>query len=120
MTTYIILEELVHGLNGDEGLMREHMRIAKVMEKKRRYLILIMESTRNRHKGKVEITYIRRTTRLMDWDNHCASFKHIGDALVKAGVIIDDKPSVVVKFIPEQVKVATRKEHQTIIRIEDV
>jgi len=119
MITEIVLNELVHGLNGNDGLMREHMRIAKVMAKKQRYQVLIMEQTRNRHKGKVEITYIRLTTRLMDWDNHCASFKHLGDALVKAGVITDDKPSVVISFIPVQRKVKTRKQHRTIIRIED-
>lgn len=98
----------VPGLNGSDGLIREHYRKAK--ERKVRYLILLLHQNQTRFKGKVEITYTRYTTRLMDWDNHCASFKHLGDALVKIGIIEDDNPNIIVKFDPKQVRVKHRIE----------
>jgi flavoprotein len=54
----------------------------------------------------------------MDWDNFAASFKHIGDALVSNKVIKDDKPGVVVQFLPEQIK-CKRVEQKVVIIIED-
>lgn len=69
--------------------------------------------------GAVVITYARYTNKQMDWDNHCASFKHIGDALVKAGIIKDDNPKIIIEFIPKQFKVKTREEERTLIIIED-
>ena len=56
----------------------------------------------------------------MDWDNFSASFKHIGDALVKAGVIQDDNPQIIVDFLPKQVKVSKRKQQRVEIIIKDV
>lgn len=46
--------------------------------------------------GECHIVYVRRTCpHLMDWDNLGASFKMIGDSLVKLGVIEDDSPEYV-------------------------
>jgi hypothetical protein len=55
----------------------------------------------------------------MDWDNFCSSFKHVGDALVKEGVILDDNPAIVVSFVPEQLK-CKRADQKVIVIIEDV
>ena len=107
----------VPGLNGSEGLIREHFMNAK--KRKDKYLILFLQQNQPKIKGKVKITYTRFTTRLMDWDNHCASFKHLGDALVKLGTIEDDNPKIVVIFDPKQVKVKTKKEEVIIIEITD-
>ena len=56
----------------------------------------------------------------MDWDNFCASFKHLGDALVKADVIKDDNPRIVTKFVCDQIKVSKRIEQKIIIKIKDL
>lgn len=81
--------------------------------------LLVMTQTRNRHLGRVTITVQRYACRLMDWDNFCAGFKPIGDALRHTKVIVDDNPEIVVKFIPEQYKVAHKPEERVIIRIND-
>ena len=57
-------------------------------------------------------------SRLMDWDNFAASFKHLGDALVSTGVILDDKPAIVVRFETVQIKVP-RKFQRVVIEITD-
>ena len=117
MITKIVLTERVPGLNGDDGLIRENYHAAK--KRKTKLKILMLEQTGNRHKGKVEVTYTRYAVQLMDWDNHGASFKHIGDALQSAKIIKEDKPSVLVDFNPRQVKVQTRKEQRIEIIIKD-
>ena len=116
MITEVIIKGIIPGLNGKQGLIREHFRAAK----KRRdlYKVLIRSQTTNRHKGKVIIRYIGYKSILMDWDNFAASFKHIGDALVSNKVIKDDKPAIVVQFLPEQIK-SKRIEQKVVIIIED-
>ena len=105
------------GLNGKHGLIREHFRNAK--KRKNLYTILCREQNPNKHPGKVIIHYIGYKSILMDWDNFSASFKHIGDALVDLGVIVDDKPSIVTKFLPQQIK-SKRVNQRVEIIIEDV
>jgi hypothetical protein len=56
----------------------------------------------------------------MDWDNFAASFKHIGDSLVAAGVIVDDKPAIVTEFLPNQIKISKRDQQRIEVIIEDV
>ena len=51
----------------------------------------------------------------MDWDNFAASFKHLGDSLVNAGVIVDDKPAIIVKFTPIQIKSKIKDQRVEII-----
>jgi hypothetical protein len=53
----------------------------------------------------------------MDWDNLCASFKVIGDALVANGIIEDDNPEIVVEFRPHWRKAKNNKDLITIIEI---
>jgi len=118
MITKIVIKGIVHGLNGKHGLIREHFRTAK--RKKEMYTLLIKGQTNNKHKGKVVIKYIGYKIVLMDWDNFAASFKHLGDCLVAAGVIVDDKPAIVTKFLPDQVRVRKRDLQRVEIIIEDV
>jgi len=116
MTTEIVIQGLIPGLNGSQGLIREHFMAAK--KRRTLYKVLIRSQTNNRHKGKVTIRYIGYKSILADWDNFAASFKHIGDALVSNNVIKDDKPAVVIQFLPEQVK-CKRIEQKVVIIIED-
>jgi len=118
MKTVIEIKENIPGLNGNHGLIREHFRGAA--KRKERYTLWIMSQPRNIHTGPVKITLIRHTLRFMDWDNMCASFKHLGDALVSAGVIRDDKPEIIKKFDPRQVKVNKQAAQKTVIEIEDL
>lgn len=118
METIIQIDGVVDGLNGKNGLIRQHFHQAKITREK--YLFIIMSQTRNRHKGKVVVEYIGYKIRLMDWDNFSASFKHIGDALVKANVLTDDNPKIIVQFLPEQIKVSKRIEQKVIIKIKDI
>jgi Holliday junction resolvase RusA-like endonuclease len=117
MRTVIVIEGSIAGLNGKDGLMREHFR--KGMKKKEKFQFLIRSQTRNRHAGKVSITYVGYKSVLMDWDNFAASFKYLGDSLVKTKVIIDDNPSIVSQFIIKQVK-CKRVDQRIEIIIEDL
>jgi len=107
----------VPGLNGDDGLIREHYRSA--IARKDMYYILLLSQKQPKLKGSVKVIYTRYTTSLMDWDNHCASFKYLGDSLVKIGIIEDDNPNVIKEFIPKQVKVKTKKEEMITIEIKE-
>jgi Holliday junction resolvase RusA-like endonuclease len=103
------------GLNGDKGLIRQHWTSASKM--KDWLLHKVLEAELRCHDGQVRITYTRRAKKTMDWDNCMSSFKHICDALVKAGVIKDDS----IKFIPEQPTLLQEVgEPRTIIAIEDI
>ncbi len=118
MKTIIELPYLTAGLNGDKGLIREHYRAAK--KTKEKLIYEVRSQTSNKHKGRVSVVYTRfYCGQSMDWDNAAASFKHIGDALVMAGVIEDDKPDIIISFTPIQTRVKTRKEVKTIIEIID-
>ena len=105
----------VAGLNGSDGLIREHY--IKAGEKKKKYQLLLLLQKQDKISGQVQITYTRYTTRLMDWDNHGASFKYLGDSLVRLGIIEDDSPKIVKTFLPKQVKVSTKKEEKITIEI---
>jgi len=116
MITRLVLDELPPGLNGTEGLIREHFSARK--KRKDRYFIKIRSQTLNRHKGPVKITYIRYCNRFMDWDNASASVKLPMDCLKDAKIIIDDSPKIVVEFSTKQVLV-DRKSQKIEIIIED-
>lgn len=112
--TKIDLPYLMPGLNGTEGLMRQHYREAA---KKRERLAWEIRSQKEEPTiyEPVPVTYIRHTARLMDWDNACASFKYIGDALTEAGIIGDDSPKIIAEFIPRQIKCRENEQRTEII-----
>ena len=105
------------GLNGSDGLMQMHWGKTKKLKERLQWEIKALSP--RKHKGKVIITYTRASVTAMDWDNHSASFKHWGDALVDCGVILDDKPSIVIEFRPRYEKAKNNKSVYTIIEIED-
>lgn len=116
-----VLPCLMPGLNGDDGLMRLHFSKSEKLKDAVIYAIRKQLPPKKPlvFTGKVEIRYIRycvRESTMMDWDNASASFKHIGDALVKCGVIKDDNPRIVKRFTPEQ-EISETKKAYTIIQI---
>ena len=116
MKTEIVINGIVDGMNGKKGLIREHFHEAK--KKKTYYRLLIRTQTMNKHKGAVRVSYVGHKAFFMDWDNFCASFKHLGDSLVKEGVIIDDGPNIIKEFNVNQIK-SKIKDQKVIITIED-
>lgn len=44
---------------------------------------------------KAILEFTRHSSQELDFDNLAGSFKHVLDGLVEAGVIIDDKPSII-------------------------
>lgn len=115
------IDGLVAGLNGDKGLMRAHWSNNK--KQKDLYKLIInqhlQEGKIKKHEGQVSIQYIGYKSVLMDWDNFGASFKHIGDSLVKCGILVDDNPKIVTQFIPQQIK-CIRAEQKVIVIIKDI
>ena len=96
---------LTAGLNGNDGLIRQHFTAAKKVKDKLKMLILSQKPKGLRAIDEpVKVTYIRYASVLCDWDNAAASFKHIGDALTDAGVIIDDSPHIIKEFTTRQIK----------------
>ena len=118
MSEQIRLSYLTPGLNGSAGLIRQHFRNAAKLKER---LIWDVKSQRRGPtiSQPVRVTYTRYTASLMDWDNACASFKHIGDALTAAGVLADDSPKIIAEFLPRQVK-CKRDEQRTEILIEKI
>ena len=92
MTTYTF-DFALPGLNGKNGLIRSHWSAKKKMKEKLQWLII--EQGVVNYKGRVKLTYKRWSSRDMDDDNFHASSKLAVDALVKCGVIEDDKPSII-------------------------
>jgi len=109
----IRLTGLTPGLNGSKGLMREHW--AKKMKIKAGYVARLHALKITPIHGPVKLIYIRHTSSFMDWDNTCASFKRLGDALVKAGIIKDDSPKIITEFIPKQIKCKRKDQHTEIV-----
>lgn len=117
MKQVIEIAETAPGLNGSDGLIREHYHAKR--KRKERYMWLIRQQKPKKHKGKVVLTYTRQCVRKMDWDNLAASFKLFGDALVDLGIIEDDNPDVIVEFNPRWKKAKGYKTEKTIIEIKD-
>jgi Holliday junction resolvase RusA-like endonuclease len=111
----IELDEVAPMLNGSQGLKNMHYR--NYMKLRERWNTLIANSTTERIIGTVHITYTRSSVQAPDWDNLCASFKPIGDALVENGVIQDDNPKIVETFTPVWRKAKNNNDLKTIIEI---
>ena len=109
---------LTDGLNGKDGLIRGHFAAAAKMKDKIAWILRAQKPQGMKPiNHPVKVTYTRYTAHLMDWDNACASFKHIGDALQMAGILADDSPAVIAVFLPVQVK-CKMAERRTEILIE--
>ena len=81
------------GMNSKGGLIRGHWAARK--KEKEKIMWDILGQVHGKHQGQVKITYLRRSPRLMDWDNLSSTFKFFGDMLVKTSVIKDDSPKII-------------------------
>ena len=117
MTTTLIIPEKVPSNNGKNGLLRTHW--AKRRKLVETWAWLFRAQTTNRHAGQVEIQIIHYHIgrAIQDYDNLVSTLKLPLDALVKAGIIADDKMSVIGVPTIEQVRVKDKKEVKTVITI---
>lgn len=66
---------------------------------------------------RAHVTVTQRAVRLRDHDNFIASFKPGLDAIVRAGIIADDKPSVIDLTVKAE-KVKHERDEEVLVRIE--
>ena len=77
----------------------------------------ISRQTTEKFDKPVAVTFQRYCVRPLDWDNMGSSFKFIGDSIVELGIIKDDDIKHIVKYFPEQYKVAHYDDEKIIIKI---
>lgn len=117
MTTEITFRGIVAGNNGANGLIRMHW--TKKRKLSNIYFYTVREATKNRHEGKVSVELVRYSCRPpMDYDNLVSTGKLLIDAIVKANVISEDNPEVIVERRYSQLK-CKRIEQRTVITIKD-
>lgn len=117
MTTELTFPGRVVGMNAKGGLLRMHWTKKKLL--KRRFLWLVHEQTRAKHAGRVELKLIRYSAGVpMDYDNLVSTGKILIDAIVSAGVIIDDKEAIIAKreYTQQKCKIVDQR---TVIIITD-
>lgn len=80
-------------------LLRKHWTVISREGKKWNTIVYLVASQFRPKKPfpKVALTLTRFSTREPDRDGLAGSFKYVVDGLVKAGIIVDDKPSIVVE-----------------------
>lgn len=82
-------------------LLRRHWAFIKKEKDKWHRLVLREVEIHKRFRGdfeplvKARISFHRGSIKEPDWDGLVSGFKFVCDGLVQAGVIIDDKPSVI-------------------------
>lgn len=86
------------------------------------YQLLVQSMTRNRHKGAVKMEYFRHSSanKKMDFDNLVSSTKNIMDAIVKAGVLIDDNQDILREVHYEHILLSPKVKAFTVIRLTDL
>jgi len=90
---------------------------AKVMMELAKLRVGVYGDFQPLHKAK--ITFTRFSARECDFDGLVSSFKSVSDALVKGGVIVDDRPSVV-GYPTYRWEYASRNEGKIKVEVEKV
>jgi Holliday junction resolvase RusA-like endonuclease len=115
MRQTIIINELPPLLN-----VWQRMHWAKRSKVKEAWIWLLKQQKPKIHSESVRIIFTRVSTQMADFDNIGGSFKAIGDALTKCGVIQDDNPEIVKTLTLRWEKSNTLKDQHVKIEIEDV
>ena len=112
------LTRLLPGLNGKDGLIRQHYRQATKVKDE------LLSEIKSRYKGvtfgaqRVNVVCTRHYCGTpMDFDNASSSFKHLMDAIVKAGLIADDGPGTIDSWTVRQVRVGKRLDQKMEVKI---
>lgn len=118
MTTELTFPGSIAGMNGSKGLIRTHWARKKAM--KNYYHYHVKSQTSNAHPGPVKLSLTRYSTGVeMDYDNLVSTGKNLIDSIVSAGVIKDDKKSIIQQREYEQIK-CKKGEQRTVIIITDL
>lgn len=121
ITRKIWIDFLPPGLNGPKGLMRmHHQAYRRLKEKTWALMFEALAGVTPYEFTRARITYTRYGIKLMDFDNMGASFKPVGDALVRLGVFADDSPKYITQLILKQTRVASYDTQGIEILIEEV
>lgn len=120
MRTVLTIPELVHGLNGDKGLIRMPFRERQRLKDTWTWLF-ISQALGNKHKGRVKVTITRYCLKpLEDFDNLAATMKIPMDAVKAAEIIKDDKIKIIGQPTFYQIKVKSENQQKYVIEIEDI
>lgn len=113
----VTFPRLLPGLNGSNGLMRQHYReAAKVKDD----LLAWVKQQRYPTFGDSRVVAVctrHYCGNAMDWENAASSVKHLMDALVKAGVIKDDSPKIIEEMSFRQARCASKKVQKMTVEI---
>jgi len=112
----LVIGEIAPGLNGKDGLLREHWK--KRGDRVQKYANWIAARRPAKAASPVRIIYTRYSVHRMDPDNAAASFKCWGDALVQAGVLDDDSPDIIQDFTVRSRRCSEYRKQRTEITIE--
>ena len=113
----VTLPRLLPGLNGSDGLIRQHYRKAAAEKDK---LLAWAKSQRFGTFGDARVSVVctrHYCGNPMDFDNAAASFKHLMDVIVRAGVIQDDGPKTIEAMTFRQVRCKSKKEQKMTVEI---
>jgi Holliday junction resolvase RusA-like endonuclease len=116
LTLVFMGDEIPPGLN---EMLRDWRYSKKKLKDNVKWIILEQNKNKINFDNQVMIDMTRYSPRYMDWDNFCAIFKSIGDALVDLEIIKDDSPKYVPIFNPVQVK-APKKDQRLIVVITEI
>lgn len=114
MRCSITLVGLFPGINGSNGLKREHWTKYRDRKLALGWRLRIMDIPKFLEKVQIKLIFYHSI--LADEDSLTSRFKIIGDCLVDMGVLIDDSPKYVTIEKPIQIK-SRRKEQKMIIEI---
>lgn len=118
LTTVLTFPGLIKGMNGAGGLLRMNWRARK--RQRDTWIWFVKGETKNRHPGKVRMDFVRYSSGVeMDYDGLVSTGKLLLDACVMAGVITDDKPSIIAEKDYRQEK-CKRSEQRTVITFTDL
>lgn len=121
MTFTVTINELLPGLNGSAGHIRGHFAEAKKIKDRMFWLVKEQQKGVTFVKAQVAIVCTRYyAVHPMDLDNAASSFKHLLDAIVKAGIIWDDSPTYIVEGVFRQVKVEKKIEQKMTVEITSI
>lgn len=120
MTTILTIPSKVPSNNGKNGLLRMHW--SKRGKLRDTWTWLFLAQTHNRHKGRVTVRFIHYYTGapISDADNLSSTSKIPLDAMKKAGIILDDKMTIIGVPTFLQVRVKSKDQEKTVIEITDV
>ncbi|KAA9357264.1 hypothetical protein [Larkinella humicola] len=77
-------------------------------------------TTRYRHPGRITIEYYRYSPGVLDFDNLAGSGKILLDACRFAGLIIDDRPGILLRPHYENIKIKRGEQPQSVLKIIDL